>query len=74
MRRAGEAASTYALEVLGGLPTGRILVLAGPGNNGGDALELAANLANFGANVDIVHLAGPAPSPETRHALARAQA
>lgn len=74
MRRAGEAASTYALEVLGGLPTGRILVLAGPGNNGGDALEVAANLANLGANVDVVHLAGAAPSPETGHALARAQA
>jgi hydroxyethylthiazole kinase-like uncharacterized protein yjeF len=74
MRRAGEAASTYALEVLGGLPTGRILVLAGPGNNGGDALEVAANLANLGANVDVVHLAGAAPSPETQHALARARA
>jgi ADP-dependent NAD(P)H-hydrate dehydratase / NAD(P)H-hydrate epimerase len=74
MRRAGEAAATYALEVLGGLPTGRILVLAGPGNNGGDALEVAANLANFGANVDVVHLAGGVPSPETQNALARAQA
>jgi hydroxyethylthiazole kinase-like uncharacterized protein yjeF len=74
MRRAGEAASTYALEVLGGLPTGRILVLAGPGNNGGDALEVAANLAGLGANVDVVHLAGAAPSPETQAALARAQA
>jgi hydroxyethylthiazole kinase-like uncharacterized protein yjeF len=74
MQRAGEAASTYALEVLGGLPNGRILVLAGPGNNGGDALEVAANLAHFGANVDVVHLAGTAPSPEAQHALARAQA
>ena len=74
MQRAGEAASTYALEVLGGLPTGRILVLAGPGNNGGDALEVAANLANLGANVDVVHLAGAAPSPETQRALERAQA
>jgi ADP-dependent NAD(P)H-hydrate dehydratase / NAD(P)H-hydrate epimerase len=74
MQRAGEAASTYALEVLGGLPAGRILVLAGPGNNGGDALEVAANLAHLGANVDVVHLAGAAPSPETQHALQRAQA
>jgi hydroxyethylthiazole kinase-like uncharacterized protein yjeF len=74
MQRAGEAASTYALEVLGGLPTGRILVLAGPGNNGGDALEVAANLANLGASVDVVHLAGAAPSPETQHALERARA
>lgn len=74
MRRAGEAASTYALEVLGGLPTGRILVLAGPGNNGGDALEVAANLANLGANVDVVHLAGGAPAPEAQQALDRARA
>ena len=74
MRRAGEAASAYALQVLGGLPTGRVLVLAGPGNNGGDALEVAANLANFGASVDVVHLAGPLPSPETEVALARASA
>jgi len=74
MRRAGEAAATYALEVLNGLPTGRILVLAGPGNNGGDALETAANLANFGASVDVIHLAGPLPSSETEVALARARA
>jgi hydroxyethylthiazole kinase-like uncharacterized protein yjeF len=73
MQRAGEAASTYALEVLGGLPTGRILVLAGPGNNGGDALEVAANLTDLGANVDVIHLAGTAPSPEAAHALDRAR-
>jgi hydroxyethylthiazole kinase-like uncharacterized protein yjeF len=74
MARAGEAASAYALEVLGGLPTGRILVLAGPGNNGGDALEVAANLANLGASVDVIHLAGAAPAPETQRALERARA
>ena len=74
MRRAGEAAATYALEVLNGLPTGRILVLAGPGNNGGDALEVAANLAGVGAHVDVIHLAGPQASPETDAALARARA
>jgi len=74
MRRAGEAASTYALEVLGGLPAGPVLVLAGPGNNGGDALEVAANLANLGASVDVIHLAGTAPSAEARHALERARA
>ncbi len=74
MRRAGEAASAYALELLGGLPTGIVLVLAGPGNNGGDALEVAANLANLGARVEVVHLPGAAPSFETQRALARAQA
>jgi ADP-dependent NAD(P)H-hydrate dehydratase / NAD(P)H-hydrate epimerase len=74
MRRAGEAAAAYALELLGGFPTGVVLVLAGPGNNGGDALEVAANLADLGAAVAVVHLAGTAPSTETQRALARARA
>nr|WP_314545810.1 NAD(P)H-hydrate dehydratase [uncultured Massilia sp.] len=74
MRRAGEAAAAYALELLGGFPTGVVLVLAGPGNNGGDALEVAANLANLGAAVAVVHLAGASPSAETQQALARARA
>lgn len=73
MRRAGEAACTHALELLG-LTTGPVLVLAGPGNNGGDALDCAANLAAAGIEVDIVHLAGDARSPEAQVALARAQA
>jgi len=75
MQRAGEAASSYALELLKGRPAGAVLVLAGPGNNGGDALEVAANLADLGCEVDVVHLAGDAaPSFETARALARAQA
>jgi hydroxyethylthiazole kinase-like uncharacterized protein yjeF len=75
MRRAGEAACAYALELLGGLPTGVVLVLAGPGNNGGDALEVAANLAQLGCAVEVAHLEGKAPpSAETRAALARARA
>lgn len=73
MRRAGEAAAAYALELLGGFPTAVVLVLAGPGNNGGDALEVAANLANLGAAVAVVHLAGASPSPETQQALTRAR-
>jgi hydroxyethylthiazole kinase-like uncharacterized protein yjeF len=73
MRRAGEAASSQALELLG-LSTGPVLVLAGPGNNGGDALECAANLAAAGIEVDVLHLAGGAPSPEARQGLERARA
>jgi hydroxyethylthiazole kinase-like uncharacterized protein yjeF len=73
MRRAGEAASTHAIELLG-LSTGPVLVLAGPGNNGGDALECAANLAAAGIEVDVLHLAGSATSPEARAGLTRAQA
>jgi hydroxyethylthiazole kinase-like uncharacterized protein yjeF len=74
MRHAGEAASAYALELLGGFPARAVLVLAGPGNNGGDALEVAANLANLGVKVEVVHLAGSAPSPEAQRALERARA
>jgi hydroxyethylthiazole kinase-like uncharacterized protein yjeF len=74
MRRAGEAACAHALELLGNAAGGPVLVLAGPGNNGGDALELAANLADAGIDVDIVHLAGDAPSLDAAAALARARA
>ena len=73
MRRAGEAAAACALAMLENRP-GSVLVLAGPGNNGGDALEVAANLAAAGQAVDVVHLAGAAPSPETGAALQRARA
>jgi hydroxyethylthiazole kinase-like uncharacterized protein yjeF len=75
MQRAGEAASTHALALLGGVPAGVVLVLAGPGNNGGDALEVAANLADRGCPVEVVHLAGSSePSFETGRALERARA
>src|SRR5438874_702100 len=73
MRRAGAAASKLALALLAGA-NGPVLVLAGPGNNGGDALECAANLAAAGIEVDIVHLAGATPSPEARQAPERAHA
>ncbi len=74
MRRAGEAAANAALALLAGGP-GPVLVLAGPGNNGGDALDAAANLANAGIEVAVLQLAGSgARSPEAAHALARAEA
>jgi hydroxyethylthiazole kinase-like uncharacterized protein yjeF len=72
MRRAGAAASALALDLLKAGPGGTVLVLAGPGNNGGDALEVAANLAAAGCTVEVLHLAGGAPSPETGAALERA--
>ena len=55
MQSAGRAASDLAVEILGGQPSAhRVLALAGPGNNGGDALEAAANLAY--ANFDVTAL------------------
>ncbi len=69
---AGRAAADCALAMLSGTA---VLVLAGPGNNGGDALEAAANLAQAGIDVSVIHLAASAEvSPETAHALARARA
>ena len=54
MQLAGQAAAAAALEMAGGRS---ILVLAGPGNNGGDALEAAARLTDAGMAVHIVRLA-----------------
>lgn len=72
MQRAGLAAAALAIDMAGGQP---VLVLAGPGNNGGDALETAANLAHAGLDVSILHLAsGAAVAPETARALERARA
>jgi hydroxyethylthiazole kinase-like uncharacterized protein yjeF len=85
MRRAGQAAGNAALELLGktatpvivhgqAVPALPVLVLAGPGNNGGDALEVAAILSAAAIEVVVVHMPGSDPSPETRSALKRAHA
>lgn len=77
MQRAGQAAANVALALLAGQANRSVLLLAGPGNNGGDALEAAANLAHVSAGVDVtvIHIRGPAPlTDETARALARAHA
>lgn len=75
MERAGKAAASAAHAMLGGAAGARVLLLAGPGNNGGDALEAAANLAGDGVEVSIIHLAsGAAVAPESAKALDRARA
>ncbi len=53
MQVAGLAAAEYARELLG--EYGRnVLVLAGPGNNGGDAFEVAAQLKRWFYRVELV--------------------
>jgi ADP-dependent NAD(P)H-hydrate dehydratase / NAD(P)H-hydrate epimerase len=74
MERAGRAAANHALELLDGEAAGAVLVLAGPGNNGGDGLELAAHLARAGADVEVLRLAGDREASfEAGRALQRAR-
>jgi len=79
MQRAGQAAASHALKILHGLEQSdarhmRVLVLAGPGDNGGDALEAAAHLA--GSGIEVLVWQAPearATSPEREQALSRAR-
>jgi hydroxyethylthiazole kinase-like uncharacterized protein yjeF len=58
MENAGLAVAQEAWLMLGEIAERRILVLAGPGNNGGDGLVAARHLKDWGADV-IVYLLKP---------------
>ena len=75
MRRAGAAAAAMASRLLPADGPRRVLVLAGPGNNGGDAMEAAALLAYEGCQVTI-HFTGKADalSADASAAVRRAEA
>lgn len=61
MERAGTAAAALVMEVA---PRGPVLVLAGKGNNGGDALVSARCLAAWGRQVEVLVVGGrPSPDP-----------
>ena len=55
MENAGREAHAALREIFGPVAGKTVLVLAGPGNNGGDAFVLARLLAGDGADVRIVH-------------------
>ena len=57
MRRAGLMTASNTAEVYGPLAGKRIVVMVGPGNNGGDGLVAAVHLKNSGAEVDVCLLA-----------------
>ncbi|MBL8384478.1 MAG: NAD(P)H-hydrate dehydratase [Burkholderiales bacterium] len=65
MQRAGLAAAAEARALLAGAAghPPRVLVLAGPGNNGGDAYEVATHLLRAGCAVHLVAPADPARLP-----------
>jgi hydroxyethylthiazole kinase-like uncharacterized protein yjeF len=75
MQRAGQASANAALDLLPfSTAHARVLVIAGPGDNGGDALEAAAHLSFTGAQVTVIHYAPPgASSLERAAALERAR-
>ncbi len=57
MQRAATGLAHAVIDFLGGAVGRRVLLLVGPGNNGGDALWAGAALARRGARVDAVLLA-----------------
>lgn len=72
MQRAGEAVARVAHEMA---PTGRVLIVSGGGNNGGDGWVAARALAREGRDVLVLSLADPEQLPEpARSASASARA
>ena len=74
MQRAGAAAAAAARQLIAECHGARILILAGPGNNGGDALEAACDLSGGGLEVSVLLMANERPPADAEQALQRARA
>ena len=73
MARAGDAVARLALAVAPHAE--RIVVFAGPGNNGGDGIEAATRLAAFGKRALVLRVGARATPPtDAAQALTRARA
>ncbi len=59
MENAARNAADIALDGLEGIASPRVVIAAGPGNNGGDGLAMARHLSNAGLHVAIVLAAQP---------------
>ncbi len=70
MEQAGLAVAQAARRELGPVAGARIVVLAGPGNNGADGLVAARHLSLWGAQVTACMVARR-PDPDPKQALAR---
>ena len=71
MEEAGLASAQEAWMLLGTLEGRRIVVLAGPGNNGGDGLVAARHLFDWGAEVTVVAPRGRAEDANLAELTAR---
>lgn len=60
MENAGQAVAQKALEILKDVSSPQVIVLVGKGNNGGDALVAARQLAQGGAEIKLFLLSSPA--------------
>ncbi len=69
MENAGAKVARVVSEVEGSVKGKKVLVVAGPGNNGGDAFVAARHLAGMGARVAVILLSTPERirTRETRH-------
>ena len=73
MQAAGSAAAEFAKRIIRA-PNEKILVLAGPGDNGGDVLETAHLLSGAGLQVTAILCDASHPySVDAQHSLQRAQ-
>lgn len=71
MENAGLAIARVADRLLGGALQRRVVVMVGPGNNGGDGLVAARHLARWGASV-VAYLVAPRRQPDPKADLAAA--
>lgn len=62
MENAGKAVAEEIRNIVGNLPQQNILVLVGPGNNGGDGLVAARHLYDWGAGRIKIYLCGQRPA------------
>ena len=65
MENAGLEVARSVRRRLGHLPGVRVVMLVGPGNNGGDGLVAARHLHRWGARV-LAYLCGHRPSPDPK--------
>ncbi len=70
--RAGRAVARGALDLLGGTYGRRVVVLAGPGNNGADGLVAGRWLAARRVGVDVIHIPLRIPFARVERCIGRA--